>query len=271
MRLLKCTLVPLLLAFAQSPALRASEPLFEFGPRSDYVTSYQRFNDSYGAPMVWGMKRLFSDTVPLTPSGAIPAVYGGYEFFNFEGKDSAFIDYNEAHMPTTGVMNDSFGDDQLDALAVKAGHVAPETPRSISYAVGFLVLGKLSRPVLPGPEFSVAVRLSNEQVGVIPGSVRVVVRIGDKFFASDHEVQVNTEKDRRIVIRGRDLAGAKWSLYHPEVAIGYEGEVSTSLPTGIPIDMAGVLITRVVNESHTQNSYFATISVAELQVAGRAR
>ncbi|MGF1531449.1 MAG: hypothetical protein ACFCU4_08815 [Puniceicoccaceae bacterium] len=126
MAFLKYTPVSLLLALGLASSLDATQTQFQFGPRSDYVTAYERFNDTSGAPMLWGLKRYFSGSVPLTPLGAVPEVYGGYEFYNLEGKDSAFIDYNETVMPTTGIVNDGFGDLRFDTIAVKAGHVAPD-------------------------------------------------------------------------------------------------------------------------------------------------
>jgi hypothetical protein len=264
MKLLRSILASLALC---SPAF-ASAPFFEFGPGASYVEEPLRFLDARGASMNWGPKRLYSESQPLTPSGLKPAIFGGFEIHNISGK-GIFIDYKGN--PSTGVNNNTFGDERLDSIGVKSGFLVDGNTRDISFAVAFLALGRLDRPRLLSDGFAVTTRVSNRAIGQVPGSVRVVVRAGNTFYASEAEKLLRTTRDAALVFSAAELSASRWTRYNPFESIAHDPEALTALPNGATFDLAGILITRVVNAPSIQRDDFATNEIAELRIVPARR
>jgi hypothetical protein len=187
-----------------------------------------------------------------------------------QGGGGIFIDYEGA--PTTGVNNDRYGDLGLDTLGLKSGFTHnSEGTRDISFAVAFLTLGRLDRPVPADFGLSVITRLKNRRIGDVPGSVRVVIRAGNRFYASEVSKPLGTTKDTTFTFSPAELASTRWSPYDPHVIVAYEGETFTPLPSGARVDLAGVLVTRVVNAIGYTRADFDTLEMAELGVRSTGR
>jgi hypothetical protein len=257
------TLRPILASLLFTASVAASTPFFEFGPGNNYTGQAHRPLDTRGAPLTWGGKRLFSETHPLTPPGLVPAIYGGFELYNASG-NGIFIDYKGS--PSTGVNDNTFGQERLDSVGVKSGFIIGGNPRDISFAVAFLALGRLDRPRPLSEGFAVTTRVSNRSIGQIPGSVRVVMRAGNTFYASEVDRVLRSSTDTSFVFTAAELSGSRWTRYNPFDTIAHDPDAVTSLPANATVDLAGVLITRVVNAQNAQRDDFATNEIAELRI-----
>jgi hypothetical protein len=259
--------LPLALALLAcfAPLVPAAGTVFEFGPSADLVAANTRFLGSDGRDIGWGGRRLFSEHTPLTPTQLRPAIYGGYELFNSGGAVGVFIDYSGS--PTTGVNNNSFAGRTLDSIGVKSGFaVEPGQSRDVSFALAFLALGRPATPARFGPGFELGVRLNNRMIGEVPGSVRVVLRVGDRFYASDFERPLRSTADTTLRFTHAELSSARWFRYDPYSSIAFNDESPAALPERAAFDFAGVLVTRVVNAVNRTRSDFATVEIAELRV-----
>lgn len=253
------------LCIATSAARAAT--LFQFGPSDVYTDRQEAFLGEDEKKMTWGEKRLFSDTVPLTPRHLSPAVYGGYELYNASGS-TIFTDYQGA--PTTGVNDKTFAGRTLDSLGVEVGFTESKQPQNVSFAAAFLVLGRLERPAHAAGDLTISTRLNYRMIGEVPGSLRAVIRAGGLFYVSDHEVLLYATKDSSFVIPGSALRSATWRRYDPRQTVAFDGEVAAVIPSG-DIDFAGVLVTRVVNEVGITYADFSTVEIAELVVESARR
>lgn len=259
--------LPLAFALLASTAslLSAAAPVFEFGPSNSYATAHARFLGTDGREIGWGSRRLFSEHTPLTPPAFRPALHGGYELLNVSGGGGVFIDYSGS--PTTGVNSDTFANKTLDSVGVKSGFtVDAQQTRNVSFALAFLALGRLSAPAAFDEGFVLSARLNNRMIGEVPGSVRVVLRVGDNFYASEIEKPLRSTQDATLRFTHAEISAARWMRYDPHAAIAYDDSSPVALPPKAAFDFAGILVTRVVNAVNRTRSDFATVELAELRV-----
>lgn len=257
----------LLCSLCLASSVATASTLFQFGPSATYTERQEAFLDQNGRKLTWGDKRVFSESVPLTPPNLSPAVYGGFELNKFS-EGTVFTDYEGT--PTTGVNHKTFAGRTLDSIGVEVGFTGSAQPQDVSFSAAFLVLGRLTGPVGEVGEIAISTRLNYRMIGEVPGSLRVVVRAGGRFYVSDDEIRLRATSDRTINVPAVALRTGTWRHYEPHETVAYDADAKPGKPAG-DIDFAGVLVTRVVNEVGITYADFSTMEIAELLVESARR